>query len=84
MYSHHKSCGWSYCVLIEDAWKYSVTLKTCSAASIDYTLDDYLIIECETKDAAEILAECIGTDIPDKHKVSVWNEGLPAQKVRIV
>ena len=70
MYSHYQSCGWEHCVLIQNAWKFSSTLKTVGIM-LNGSLDDYLIVECESLMSAETF--CLGlSDIPN---LSIWENG---------
>ena len=72
MYSHHKSCGWEYCVLIYDAWKFFVTIHNAGISDIESTLDDYLIIERPTMDATIKFCNSLPEDLP---RVSIWERG---------
>lgn len=69
MYSHHHSCGWKYCVLVYDAWKFAYTLKK---VGIRYDgLDDYLIVECPAlSDAEQFCLKLNGTP-----RTSIWHKG---------
>ena len=78
MYSHYQSCGWKYCVVVEDAWKFMATLRQCNAVTEEQQLGDYLIIECNTLEYAQTMADCIRYATSNDEIVSVWYEGHQA------
>ena len=71
MYSHHQACGWKYCVLVYDAWKFPCTLKNVNIFSND-VLDDYLIAECSTMDDAIAFCNALPHNLP---RTSIWECG---------
>lgn len=72
MYSHHQACGWEYCVLIHDAWKFHTTLRNVSIYSSAEVLDDYLIAECPTMDEAISFCNHLSDNLP---RISIWERG---------
>jgi len=72
MYSHHQSCGWEYCVLIYNAWKFSSTLKSAGIL-LNGEFDDYLIVECPTLDKAIVLCNSLPDSLP---RTSIWESGM--------
>ena len=71
MFSHCKSCGWEYCILIHDAWKYSATLKNIGVMLGD-DLSDLLIVECNSLELAEQLCDRLS----GIQKITVWKDGI--------
>lgn len=73
----HTMMRWNYTLysppaslLIYDAWKFSLTLKELGVINIGETLDDYLIVEFNSKEEAVDKAK----SLPDVVKYSVWSK----------
>ena len=69
MYSHYQACGWEYCVVICDAWKFRVTLRQAGLIDADRTMNDYLLIEVDSLEAGLEIEETL--DVP----CSIWDKG---------
>lgn len=71
LYSHHCKYNWEYCLLINDAWKFSHTIKL-AGIKIDDSLNDFLIVECNTLEEAYLLRSFFKNDLS---KISIWMRG---------
>jgi len=71
MYSHHQSCGWEYCVLVHDAWKFPATMKNVNVY-LNSSMDDYLIAECSDMDEAIAFCNNLPHNLP---RTSIWEHG---------